>query len=71
MNTRSIWFYVSLFVAAGGGYGLSAINAPSQADMDRAIREAVNTARLECVQQPLSKPIMPKGVLRNSPDGGL
>lgn len=71
MNTRSIWFYFSLFVAAGGGYGLSAINAPSQADMDRAIREAVNTARLECVHVAPSRPIMNKSAPRNTPDGGL
>jgi hypothetical protein len=68
MNIRSVWFYVSLFVAAGGGYGISAFNAPSQADIDRAAINAANLARLECPQPGKA---IPKGVLRNTPDGGL
>ena len=66
MNTRSVWFYVSLLVAASGGYGLSAINSPSQVDVDRAIDNAANMARLECLSITQAK-----GTVRNSRDGGL
>ena len=68
MNTRSVWFYLSLFVAASGGYGVSAINSPSQSDMDRAIANAANMARLECPKPNIAQA---KGVVRNSRDGGL
>lgn len=68
MNTRSVWFYVSLLVAASGGYGLSAINSPSQVDVDRAITNAANMARLECPKPAIAQA---KGTVRNSRDGGL
>lgn len=68
MNARSIWFYVSLLVAASGGYGISTYNSPSQADLDRAIANAENISRLECPKPAIAQA---KGAFRNSRDGGL
>jgi hypothetical protein len=68
MNTRSVWFYLSLFVAASGGYGISAYNSPSQAEFDRAIASAANMQNLECPKPNIAQA---KGTFRNSRDGGL
>lgn len=68
MNTRSVWFYLSLFAAASGGYGLSAYNSPSQAELDRALANAGNMSRLECPKPAIAQA---KGTVRNTRDGGL
>lgn len=68
MNIRSVWFYISLFVASGVGYGVSAYNSPSQADLERAIANAENMSRMECPKPNIAQA---KGVVRNSRDGGL
>lgn len=68
MNTRSVWFYVSLIVAASGGYGISAYNSPSQTEFDRAIASAANMAQVECPKPNIAQV---KGTVRNSKDDGL